>query len=143
MLIVTVLFRLFETRIASAHLADTLKQKPNEYQNGQSAFKYAWVNLRFGIDNRIAYSSLAGENRCTTGTSYILRSQRVSARQCRELLKVSPSRSNKFSTMLILPLPKPSIPATPSSTTGSATTKSPPVTSSLRPTPKTPKPPSS
>ncbi|KPM40017.1 hypothetical protein AK830_g6532 [Neonectria ditissima] len=34
-------FQLFETRIASAHLADSLK-KPNPFWTGQSAFKYAW-----------------------------------------------------------------------------------------------------
>ncbi|KAL1988835.1 hypothetical protein VTN96DRAFT_7719 [Rasamsonia emersonii] len=35
-------FQLFETRVASAHLADTLKRKPNDYWTGQSAFNYAW-----------------------------------------------------------------------------------------------------
>ncbi|KAI9780494.1 MAG: hypothetical protein M1816_002833 [Peltula sp. TS41687] len=34
-------FQLFETRIASAHLADSLKLKENDYRTGQSAFKYA------------------------------------------------------------------------------------------------------
>ncbi|KAK7417357.1 hypothetical protein QQX98_004634 [Neonectria punicea] len=32
---------LFETRVASAHLADSLK-KPNPFWTGQSAFKFAW-----------------------------------------------------------------------------------------------------
>ncbi|KAM5347982.1 hypothetical protein ACJ41O_007806 [Fusarium nematophilum] len=34
-------FQLYETRVASAHLADSLK-KPNPTWTGQSAFKYAW-----------------------------------------------------------------------------------------------------
>lgn len=33
--------RLFETRIASAHLADSMKVQASDYQTGQSAFKYA------------------------------------------------------------------------------------------------------
>lgn len=36
------LVRLFETRVASAHLADSLRNsEPNEFHTGQSAFKYA------------------------------------------------------------------------------------------------------
>ncbi|KAF2230553.1 putative O-methyltransferase [Viridothelium virens] len=34
-------FQLFETRVASANLADSLK-KPNPYWTGQAAFEYAW-----------------------------------------------------------------------------------------------------
>lgn len=34
-------FQLFETRVASAHLADSLK-KPNLFWRGQAAFEYAW-----------------------------------------------------------------------------------------------------
>ncbi len=33
--------RLFETRVASAHLADSMKIEASDYQKGQSAFKYA------------------------------------------------------------------------------------------------------
>ena len=33
--------RLFETRIASAHLADSMKAQASDFQEGQSAFKYA------------------------------------------------------------------------------------------------------
>lgn len=35
------LTRLFETRVASAHLADSMKVEASDYQTGQSAFKYA------------------------------------------------------------------------------------------------------
>ncbi|KAI9652383.1 MAG: hypothetical protein M1831_006861 [Alyxoria varia] len=35
-------FQLYETRISSAHIADTLKLQANDFHNGQSAFKYAW-----------------------------------------------------------------------------------------------------
>lgn len=34
-------FQLFETRVASANLADSLKHEPNTFEDGQSAFKYA------------------------------------------------------------------------------------------------------
>ncbi|KAK4890187.1 hypothetical protein LTR27_011069 [Elasticomyces elasticus] len=37
-----VAFQLFETRVASAHLSDTLAEIPNGYQDGQSAFRKAW-----------------------------------------------------------------------------------------------------
>jgi hypothetical protein len=36
-------FQLFETRIASANLADSLKGGLNTFEDGQSAFKYAYV----------------------------------------------------------------------------------------------------
>ncbi|KAK3674113.1 hypothetical protein LTR78_005960 [Recurvomyces mirabilis] len=35
-------FQLYETRVASASLADTLLALPNDYENGESAFKHAW-----------------------------------------------------------------------------------------------------
>ncbi|KAL6716880.1 hypothetical protein ACLMJK_004792 [Lecanora helva] len=35
-------FQLFETRIASANLADSMKANVCDYQEGPSAFKYAW-----------------------------------------------------------------------------------------------------
>ncbi|KAF2827807.1 putative O-methyltransferase [Ophiobolus disseminans] len=35
-------FQLFETRVASAHLAEALKQKPNDYATGSSGFKQGW-----------------------------------------------------------------------------------------------------
>ncbi|WPH01302.1 S-adenosyl-L-methionine-dependent methyltransferase [Acrodontium crateriforme] len=35
-------FQLFETRVASAHLANALAKKPNDYTSGVSAFKQAW-----------------------------------------------------------------------------------------------------
>lgn len=36
-------FQLFETRVASAYLADSLKTQPNSFEDGQSAFRYAYV----------------------------------------------------------------------------------------------------
>jgi hypothetical protein len=36
-----VYIRLFETRVASAHLADSLKKRPKEYWIGESAFEHA------------------------------------------------------------------------------------------------------
>ncbi|PVH92623.1 S-adenosyl-L-methionine-dependent methyltransferase [Periconia macrospinosa] len=35
-------FQLFETRVASAHLAQALANKPNDYENGSSGFAQAW-----------------------------------------------------------------------------------------------------
>ncbi|KAJ5603243.1 hypothetical protein N7537_006199 [Penicillium hordei] len=35
-------FQLFETRVASAHLADALATTPNDYSNGISGFKAGW-----------------------------------------------------------------------------------------------------
>ncbi|PYI09337.1 S-adenosyl-L-methionine-dependent methyltransferase [Aspergillus sclerotiicarbonarius CBS 121057] len=35
-------FQLFETRVASAHLADALSHKPNGYADGMSGFKEGW-----------------------------------------------------------------------------------------------------
>ena len=34
-------FQLFETRVASANLADSLQHEPNTFEDGQSAFKHA------------------------------------------------------------------------------------------------------
>lgn len=36
-------FQLFETRIGGAYLADSLKIQPNEFDDGQSAFKFAYA----------------------------------------------------------------------------------------------------
>ncbi|KAH7134396.1 hypothetical protein EDB81DRAFT_657909 [Dactylonectria macrodidyma] len=52
-------FQLFETRVASAHLADSLKQ-PNPYWSGQSAFEYAHPEkgMRFGDTMKGVTSSM-------------------------------------------------------------------------------------
>jgi len=75
--------RSFETRIASAHLADSLKPKPNDYGTGQSAFKYAYVSSSLHAEIAILLIYLTGgELSSTIGTPGILKRRRALAWLC-------------------------------------------------------------